>query len=372
MQRKFLKYFLIYFFAATFCLISSCSSVKVKEPYMISNFKNIQDLERQDHKFCMSLNLDSAKGFDLKNAVYWRCRLSLAKYKLGASYNAQDGAKYNFQINDLVSKISLNLSDISESEFIKELRKMGDHHHRQCVRMGFNPDTLDQIVIDDYFLCRKRLIEDQELDPPFGNIDYLEHPNRTYNIGFVISERLAKEDKKLKEAAAKYPTCTKYNLRKENFKTCSKAQDKSRQCFTEINKKKLKKEAVEKTICQKQSYVEFPNSFLSEEDVKMADINEVKNNADIYNQNSFGSLGINKEDVKKFQSDIKKNEKSEKKKIEKNINSKNGLYSKTDLTRLRQRYIYACHKEVDIGIDLYAEELKKECGEMVKFEEVME
>ena len=63
---------------------------------MISNFKNIQDLERQDHKFCMSLNLDSAKGFDLKNAVYWRCRLSLAKYKLGASYNAQDGAKYNF------------------------------------------------------------------------------------------------------------------------------------------------------------------------------------------------------------------------------------------------------------------------------------
>lgn len=372
MQRKFLKYFLKYFFAATFCLIFSCAKEKVKEPYMISNFKNIQDLERQDHGFCMSLNLDSAKGFDLKNEVYWRCRLSLAKYKLGNSYNAQDGAKYNFQINDLVSKISLNLSDMSESEFIKELKKMGDHHHRQCVRMGFNPDSLDQIIIDDYFLCRKRLIEDQELDPPFGNINYLEHPNRTYNIGFVIERRLAEEEKKLKAAAAKYPTCAKYNLRKENFKICSKAQDKSRQCFTEINKKKLKKEAAEKTICQKQSYVEFPNSFLNEEDVKKVDANEFKTNADIYNKNNFESLGINGEDVKKFKSESKKDEKSEKKKIEKNINSKNGLYSKTDLTRLRQRYIYACHKEADIGIDQYAEELKKECEEMVKFEEVVE
>lgn len=365
MQKNFLKIFL----TAIFCLIISCRT-HIREPYMISNFQNIQTLETADHNFCNSLNLDSGQQFYLNSEVYWHCRLSLAKSKLRIDENVAENVKFNFQINDLVSKISLDLSEKHESEFIREIRKMGDHQHRQCVRLGFDPDTLDKIVIDDYFLCRKRLIDEQDFDPAFGNIDYLEHPNRTYNIGFVVDRRLDIEDKKIAQAAKEYPTCVKYNLRKGNFKRCSAAQDNSRACFSLIAKKKLKKEAIEKTICQKQSYVEFPNSFLDKEDSQKLHIREVETNADVVNQNTFKSLGISESDIEKFQS--AKDEKVEEQKKEEDINSKKGLYSKTDLTRLRQRYIYACHKEADIYINEYEKELKKECEELVKFEELDE
>ncbi|MBU6339800.1 MAG: hypothetical protein KGQ36_07530 [Rickettsiales bacterium] len=345
-------------------LLFSCQTT-TKELYIISNFKNIQELERQDHKFCSSLNLDGAKIFNIKSELYWRCRLSLAKYKLETTTDQ----KTNFQINDLVTKISFNLSELGEPEFIKEIGKLSDHQHKQCLRMGSNPDTLDQSAIDDYFLCRKRLIDDYELDPAFGNVDYLKYPNHTYDVDFVVDRRLAEEKAKVKAAGEKYPPCAKYNLRKENFKRCSVALDNSRSCMLQINKKKLKKEAVEKTICQKQSYVEFPDSFLEEQDNKELQIKEIRTNADVYNQNNFDSLGINEIDVKKFQSQ-KDDEKEKKEK--KDINSKKSLYSKTDLTRLRQKYIQACHKEVDIALDKYVSSLQQECEEMKKFEELDE
>lgn len=346
----------------------SCQKTTTKELYIISNFKEIQDLERQDHKFCSSLNLDGAKIFNLKSEAYWRCRLALAKFKLENGSNP----KINFQINDLVTKISFNLSELGESEFIKEINKLSDHQHRQCLRMGFNPDTLDQVAIDDYFLCRKRLIDDYELDPPFDNIDYLQYPNRTYDVNFVVDRRLAEEKAKVKAENEKYPSCAKYNLRKENFKRCALAIDNSKACFSQINNKKLKKEAIEKTICQKQSYVEFPSSFLEEQDKKELGIKQTKTNADIYNQNNFSSLGINETDVEKFQSLKKEDQEKKKNQKKKEINSKKGLYNKTDLTRLRQKYIQACHKEVDLVIDKYVDFLQKECEETKKFKELDE
>jgi|GEM_PF-967878 len=367
MQKKILHIFLL----VIFCITLSCKSKVFKESYIVSKFEDIQILEQQDHKFCTSLNLNSGKDYNnSKSNLYWRCRLALSKSKFRAENGTPENTKFNFQINDLVSKIALNLSEMQESVFIRENKKIDGHQHQQCVRMGYESDTLDQSKLDDYFLCRKRLIEDQELDPPFGNIDYLKYPNHSYDIGFVVDNRLEKEAEKYKTAKEKYPTCTQYNLRKENFKKCSAAQDKSRKCMSEIDRNKFKKEAEEKIICQRKSYIQYPDLFLEEEDVNKKDIAEAKTNADVYNQNNFAALGISGEDMEKFSAE--KNKEEEKEKAKANINSKNGLYSKVDLTRLRQRYILSCTKEADVRILQYAEDLKKSCEDMMKFEAIDE
>ena len=128
----------------------------------------------------------------------------------------------------------------------------------------------------------------------------------------------------------------------------------------------------EKTTCQKQSYIRFPNEFLKEDERAKAEIRKMNTSSDYYNQQSLSALGM---DDSQFDSDEKRVEKEELKKQKmatKNINSKDGLYSKYELTQLRQKYIFGCQKEVDGRILQYVNDLKKTCEEMVKFEIVGE
>lgn len=355
-----------YILTASLLFFAACQ--KVKQPYMISNFSNVQNLEKQDHKFCASLNLDSAQNNLLENETYWRCRLSLAKYHIKTDSSNPENKKFNFQITDLVSKISLDLAQKHESNFLKQIRKLSDHHHKQCVGLGFNPDTLDQTIIDDYFLCRKRLIDGSQIDPPFGNDDYLRYPNHTYEIGFVIDERLKKETKEIEAVGAEYPACSKYHLRKTNFSRCKKAQDDSRDCYATILRKKMKKEAQTKSICQKQSFIEFPNSLLKPKEQE-DDLQKIKTNADIYNQSNFASIGLNEKDVAQFTSgkDVEITEETQK-----NVNSKDGLYDRISLTKLRQRYINACYDEADVVLQDYNKKLEQECEKLKEFTVVAE
>ncbi|MBM5782620.1 MAG: hypothetical protein FJ368_04275 [Pelagibacterales bacterium] len=350
--------------------IFSCTTIKFKEPFVFSNFSEVQELERQDHKFCISLNLNSGNDNNFTTQTYWQCRLSLAKNRLNIT-NFSNSEKVNsFQINDLVSKISLHISEIGESNFTKENKKLDELQHNQCLRLGFNNDTLDKSKIDDYLLCRKRLLEEYRFNAPFGNLDYLEYPNNSYNIDFVIEQRQKKEEEKFNSAKEKYPTCIKYNLRKQNFKNCTLSQDKSRQCLSEISGKKFKKELAEKITCQKQSYVNFPESFLKKgENGKKLELEKVKALADDYNSNSFVAIGIDEMELSDFKAKTKE-EKTEKdqKEIAEKFNKKTDLYSKYELITLRQEYIYKCQKNAEAKILEYEKSLKSECEDMAKFD----
>lgn len=363
------------FFALFALVLFSCAKVKYKEPYIFSNFATVQEMERQDHKFCTSINLDSGKNHDdFTTQTYWQCRLSLAKNRLSTNSFSFQGQQNNFQINDLVSKISLHISEIGESNFTKENQKLDLLQHNQCLRLGYDNDTLDRSKIDDYFLCRKRLLEEYRFNAPFGNLDYLDYPNNSYNIEFVIEQRRKEEDKKFNDAKEKYPTCVKYNLRKENFKNCAAAQDKSRQCFSEIAKKKFKKELSEKTTCQQQSYVKFPDSFLKNDNLdKSKELKQIKLTADDYNSNSFVALGIDEGDLAEFKAKTKEEKEAEKQKeVADNFNKKTNLYNKSELTNLRKEYIFECQKNAESRVEEYAKSLNKECDNMIKFEVIDE
>jgi hypothetical protein len=369
MQKKYLRTISI----AIFCISFAC--VHVKEPYILSHLPQIEVLEKQDHQFCDELKLNFDRTDAVRSSLYWRCRLSLAKYKLYTDTSIPENARHNLEISDLIGKISLKLAETPESILTNENKKMDSRQHKKCVAMGFSLDTEDQIKIDDYFACRKALIEDQQLVPPFTNLEYLKYPNRSYNIGFVIGLRVDEKMKKYKAAQEKYPTCVKFNLLSIDFKNCTKAQDSSRQCFAEMDKNKFKKELEEKIICQKLAYTELPDKLLKKNNQEEKDLERMKNNSDYYNKSNFTAIGI--DDITDFDADddrviaLKEKEAKEKDK-KKNINSKSGLYDKFELTRLRQRYIASCQKEAESRVTKYMEDLKNSCEKMAEFEKVAE
>ena len=362
--------------AAVFCIIFSCKHVEEeKNPFVLSSFPRIQILEEADHRFCSDLKINFDKRIDLESNLYWRCRWAFAKYQLRTDSSAES-VNFNAEITDLVLKISLKLAGTPESILMAENSKMDDRHHKQCLVMGYEFRTEDLTKIDDYFACRRSLITDYKLIPPFGNPQYLEYSNYSYDIGFAVDRRVDKEIERFKAAKKEYPTCVKFHLESLNFQNCKKAQDVSRQCFSEIDRKKFLKEMEEKVICQRRSYIRFPNKFLKEEDLKKAEIARTKANSDFHNQINFASLGV---DYKSFmalgkdksEEEIAKEiEEEEKQKLEeeaKETNSSNKLYDKFELTRLRQKYIFSCQKEADLRVENYHKDLIESCENAAKF-----
>jgi hypothetical protein len=359
------KNFLQLFLALNFLLIFSCQKPKpiTIEPFILSSLPNIQAIERQDNNFCSSLNISFNKDDQVKNMLYWRCRLTMAKNHLSTDKLSPQADQNNLEISNLIAKISLKISQDPQSILLHENQKMNNRQHKKCLELGYQNEVNDQTKIDDYFLCRKALIDEQQESLSFGS-DYSKYPNNSYNIGFVIDEYIDAENSKYRQKKAQYPACVKFNLYGSNFQNCVAAQDNSRQCFTKIEKQKFKKEWEEKIFCQKQSYVNFPNEFLKENETKKAELEKVNNNSDFYNKYSFSALGLNVNQFggKAEEADLPQED------LMKKINSKNHLYSKFELTRLRKQYISACQKEADLRIEKYVSELEKSCVDLTKFE----
>lgn len=353
-----------------FCILSSCTKKETFNPFLVSHLPHIQFLEKQDHSFCVSLKINFDKRDDLNSDLYWRCRLSLAKYRLSNDSFSPRASQHNLEITDLIAKISLKLADTPESILTRENKKMDERHHQQCLTTGYEIATEDQAKIDDYFACRRALIDEQQLFPAFGNLDYLKYRNYSYDIGFAIDQRVDKDIAQFKEAEKKYPTCIRFDLHNVNFKKCTTAQDKSRACFAKIPKQKFRKEWEKKIICQRKAYVRFPDAFLKVDEEKKARIERMTHNSNFYNNNSLESLGLS---ASEFSAELEYQEEEEVEEIkEMGINNKNNLYDKFELTRLRRDYIFGCQKQADSKVQEYLKDLQKNCNHLADFEVIGE
>ncbi len=365
----------LYFLTLVFCALIACSKKKENIPpkYILSSDHNVQKLELEDHKFCISLDLNSGStNKNFSNDLYWHCRLSMAKYKLNSTTSSRNSIIYNTAITDLVTKISQNLSEARESVFVKENKKIDARDHQKCLDMGYNFNMDDRIKTDQYLLCRKRLIDDAQLDPAYGVDEYLKYPNRSYNLTFILDTRLDIENQKYAEAQKNYPYCVKYFRDDVLFKECKTSQDNSKQCLSEVDAKKFKKESEQKTLCQKAAYVRFPDYYLKDVDQRRKDIERAKVNADLYNNNSFSALGLMQGDIELFEPDkvfeAQLDAAEKQKALEKNINSKRGLYSRAELTKLRQKYIIACQQNTESAIKEYTDNMIRQCEDIAKYE----
>lgn len=367
--------FLLVLFAATNCK---------------NNNNELQKIEREDHQFCVSLGLDFGED-ELKTEIYWRCRITLAKYKIKDDAIIPEDIRRNIMIKKLISDIGKNYSLSYEKWGDKRNSLFDNNDHQSCVTLGYNIDTIDKITssttIEDYLACRKRLINSQQIIPPYNKTEYFKRPQDSYNIGFAINKRMDREIAKFEAAKEKYPVCVKFNLKSPEFKTCSLDYDEQRQCLTKIHRLKFRRELQEKSACQKKAYVRFPDSMINQDDEKARELSNIAESADLKNNSSFFSIGIDKDQLEKFrgeetkvikktdnQNDKKDNDKkttdNEKKiaetKVKKNFNTKDDLYSKVDITRLRQQFIFSCQKATEPDLESYGNKLQNECNAIVE------
>ena len=376
MNHKFLKT-LVFFSILT---LSSCAK-KIQQPYIISGYLDIQQLEEYDHKSCANLKLNFDKSNIVESKLYWHCRLSFSKYHLEINPVFPRQQEFNQKISDLIAQISIKISRNQETNIEREINKIDEKDHRQCNKMGYYPDAKDQTKIEEYYLCRKNLIELNYSELPFGNQKYAEYQNKSYNIAFVIDKRIKESIKQNQEKLENYPECSNFRTYSDEFEKCVKSLDLFKNCIMESNVKIFDKEGSEKIICQKQAYIRFNDEMIkNDERVDLEIINRNKN-SDKQNKNNFESIGINekdfigkapkKKDEKKLseqdelEARIKKWE-EEKKKESKIQNNSDNIYSKHEIAKLRREFISSCLKIIDADLLIYKKNIYEKC-EKIKY-----
>jgi len=336
-------------------LLASCLHQKSTET-------KLQKIEREDHQFCIALGLDFQDETDgLKAEIYWRCRIILASHKM-----QNDITKENIEHNVLIKKLTKTLQE----SFVKTYEEWGDgrnsqfsnNDHEACVTLGYDINTLDQSQIEDYLGCRRKLIIELQLIPPYRKIDYFRRPSDTYSTRFVQNKRLDNEIELSRKAKEAYPVCgEKFHFRSEYYKNCAYDFDQQKQCFTTIKEAKVARQLKEKSSCQKKSYLNFPDSLLKIDNTTQLEIERFNMFANFSNNHTLASLGLSQDDVNKFQA--KEISPAEKKKIDQrnNFNTKNELYTKIELAKLRQRFIGYCDNDANLRIADYILSLESNC-----------
>ena len=377
MSSNFLKT-LIFF---SILIFASCAK-KIRQDYIISDYLDIQLLEEYDHNSCANLKLNFDKSQNIESKLYWHCRLSFAKYHLELNPIFPRQQEFNQKISELVAKISIKISRNQESSMEREINKIDEKDHQQCNKMGYYPDAKDQIKIEEYYLCRKNLIELNYSDLPFGNQKYAKYQNKSYNIAFVIDKRIKESIRINQEKLEKYPECSNFKTFSDDFEKCVKSLDLYKNCVTESRIKILEKEASEKIICQKQAYIRFNDEMIKNDERVDLEILNRNKNSDKQNKQNFESNGVNEKDFigkseKKDDNKIKLSEQElleikikeweEIQKKKKEIkNNYDNIYTKQEISKLRRNFIYSCTKVIDEKLQIYKNEMLEKC-EKIKY-----
>lgn len=372
MAKYFTKQILLFIALLSFILAFSCSK-KTEIFYLLSTNSEVRKLEMHDHEICTRLKLNIDDQNILNSKYYWQCRLAFARYRISST--PQNPILQNIRSSnfiDLAAKINLKISQTNESFLSIENRKIDNHQHNQCLSLGFIFETDNQAKIDEYFFCRRALLEELQDIAPFGRQELLKYQNDKYNLPFIVNRRLEENLAKEKALADEFPTCMKFNIYSENFKRCKNAENNSRTCFNEINAKIFRKEWERKIKCQKQAYTKYSDDLLKVTDDSLIFENKQRNqNSDFINNNNLAALGASETDfISKEKLEEIKKEKQEKGKTNKasKINSKLGLYNKYELSKLRQKYIYACQLSSNDEIEKFGHQLENQCEKLKEFE----
>jgi len=210
----------------------------------------MQKLEMQDNQFCVGIGL-TPNVDDLLTEIYWRCRI----YKMQGHTKFTSRIKhligYNKALDRLDQKVKIDYKYYYE-QWTKTRNDIFDNNdHNLCIMQGHDIKNFEATKLEDYLSCRRRLIRDQQIIPPFNKTQYFNRPQDSYNIGFAINKKLDAEIIKFNAAKEKYPFCVKFDLYSSEFKSCTIDYDNNRQCVKNIPKLRLKRELAEKVLCQK-------------------------------------------------------------------------------------------------------------------------
>jgi len=343
--------------------VFTLSCANKKRPYLISDFPDINSLEEVDHQSCVKLKLNFDKDNNIDSKLYWHCRLSFSKFHLEVYPVLPRQIEFNQKISDLVTQISLIISKNQDSNIAKEINKLEESDHKKCLRLGYDNQSKDQVKVEEYYQCRKNLIELNFTEPPFSNNQYQKYHNKSYDIAFVIDKRIKKSFDDNQKKLAENPECSNFKPSSDDFNKCLDSLINFQKCLSDSNKKVKETEAKEKIICQKQAYIRFSDEMIKDDD--RID-NKIKNrnlNSDRDNRNNFESIGINEDDFL-GKAEKEKVVQENMNKISKIDNSTRGIYSKQEISKLRKNFIISCMSSVNIRNEIDKTNYAKNCEKL--------
>jgi len=271
----------------------SCQKKIIIPPYILSVSSEIQKFESEDNFSCNNFNLFFDSVENQSRELYWRCRLSYAKIR--QNNFVEPMSIRDQEMSGLIAKISSTLLEEKNSNLNEELEKIDAIDHQKCLELGFTTETDDKQKIDKYFLCRKRLIEQESDSFPFGNLQYAEIQNRSYNLGYVVNQSIYKAKENEISKKQSYPECKNFQVFSDDFKKCVQRTEKISFCLSSVKTKKLAIQLNQSFVCQKQAYIRFGNELLKDENKKMAAIARRNYISDYQNNLNFDGLGIDEQ-----------------------------------------------------------------------------
>lgn len=298
--------FRIFLILILFLTVFACTK-KIRPLYLISENSNINKYEDFDHQACLDLKLNFDNNSNINSKLYWHCRLSFSKFHLQNNPILPRQIEFNSQISDLIAKISLKISTNQESFILQQINKIDDLDNKKCLKMGYLPDHKNQIKLEQYYQCRKNLIELYYSELPFNNPQYQQYQDKTYDIAFVIDKKIKQSIDDKNSKITNNPKCSNFHVDSDDFLKCIQSIKDYEKCQIDASIKIKELDSDNKIKCQKQAYIRFNDEMIKSKERDELEIMVRNLKSDRDNRNNFESIGINENDfVGKSKIDIKK------------------------------------------------------------------
>ncbi len=348
-------------------LLLSCNG---SESYLFTYQSSLRIIERQDHQKCVSQGLDYGEWDEIVTEMYWRCRYNLVQARKINDATTAEAIKNNAVIKKISEEILKNLSRAKYSALAKIEDDIELSDHNKCLAMGNRLGIGESS--ENYYRCRQDLILARiPPAPKVTNVfetavlpadradEYLKiaQASRSSNQEAVI----------VAEMMQKYPNCVGLNIDSDDFKRCSSATNQAMQCLTTIHSLQVKKELQDKIYCQQQAFVQFPDNYALAKDRSMNEIEKLKSDVkkdqglEVNQENNATLLYLegNRNLTENIGRNVESNDDNEKK-------SKEKLYSRVELLKLRERFIYQCNKKMEEKLPDFAQKTSNDCMNIAK------
>jgi len=348
---------------------------------LTSCMSNIRTIENKDHKECFFIIKN--KISENANELYWRCRAKNIDERIYEAENSQKSPEYQNILKDIKKILNNRITQAKNANFIKTKKNVWETEHQICILKYEKSENFS----DNYDKCRKDFLVNRTSVTPFKKKSYVisdQDSKNPQNLKMLFNQKFLDKRTKLTineqaEIVSKlveiFPTCLKYNVKSENFKSCIKVQNEIKKCHGNIPSKIESRKLDDKMFCKKTSVKNFPDSLAiyglekevvaKEEDVDIYVKKEAKLTSVIGSKKGFSIPGLDNKKNK-----VKKEDSTETKKVADTYNTNFGpKFSKNEIVELREKSYLKCIKRRKKKLRKYRKFLPKECdslGENIK------
>jgi len=344
--------------------LSTILSCNNSQSYLFTYQSKLRVVERQDHQKCVAQGLDYGDWDEIITEMYWRCRYNLiTARKINYAFTA-DSIRNNAAIDKISEEILKNLNRAEYSSLAKIEDDIELSDHNKCKPKGYSLG-INNGLDDNYYRCRQNLIIARIPPAPkitnfFETADLPPKMAEEYTAIADLS-KTNQEANFIAELMQKYPNCIGLNTKSDDFKKCSAATDESQRCLANIRSVQIKKELQDKIYCEKQTFVQFPDNYAlakekSASEIEKLKLAQVEKHSKESNQENNMTLQYlesdkNIENIGRYIEDVSNDEEQ----------SKEKLYSRIELLKLRERFVFQCNKKMEDKLPYFVKQSSQDC-----------